>query len=180
VVQKEGLLRVMKADAPKLTARHQSRADVAIGAELALVVALGTRALPTVRGDRVRGEESGGVVPRWGIGRARTVALEASRPSMTRSTGLGPGGRRCCVALGEVQAMRIRPSSLDLRPLSAAGCRSRDGVGAGWGAGVACNAAFLSVTGGASDGPFADLLSMLVQEGWVSMTRWRLEFRPDR
>ena len=53
VIENEALLRIMKADTPETAGRNQARVDVAVGAELALVVALAAGALPAVRSGRM-------------------------------------------------------------------------------------------------------------------------------
>ena len=91
VIEGEGLLRIMKADAPKPTGRDQSSADMAVGAELGLAVALVAGAFPTVRCGWMCREEARRMVPRRCIGRARTMALETGGPSVAGGAGLRPG-----------------------------------------------------------------------------------------
>lgn len=131
VIKEEGLLRIMEARAPKPAGRDQPRADMAVGAELGLAVALVAGAFPAVRSGRVGREESGRMVPRRCIGRAGTMALEAGRPSVTGGTGLWPRGSRSCMDSGEIRAMRCRPSPLDLGPFAAAGRRGGNDLHAG-------------------------------------------------
>jgi hypothetical protein len=180
VIEDEGLLGIMKADAPKSTGGDQSRADMAIGAELGLAVALVTGAFPTVCCGGVGREEAGRVVARRCIGRAGTMALETGRPRVARGAGLRPRGRGSGVGLGEVQAMGFRSPSLDLGSLPAARCRSPNGLDAGGGADMADQAALLGVTARAAGRPLTDLPSMLAEERRVGMTRRGPELRPDR
>ena len=91
MIKGEGLLGIMKADAPKSTGRDQSRADMAVGAELGLAVALVAGAFPTVRRGGMGREEAGRMVSRRCVGRAGTMALETGRPSVTGGAGLRPG-----------------------------------------------------------------------------------------
>jgi hypothetical protein len=180
VIEGEGLLRIMKADAPKPAGRDQSSADMAVGAELGLAVALVAGAFPTVRCGGMGREEAGRMVSRRCIGRAGTMALETGRPSVAGGAGLRPRRSGSCVALGEVQAMGFRSPPLDLGPLAAAGCPSRNGLDAGWGAYVAGQAALLGVAARATDRTLADLPSMLAEKPRVGMARRGLELGPDR
>ena len=180
VIEGEGLLRVMKADAPKRTARDQSRADMAIGAELGLAVALVAGAFPTVRGGRMGREEAGRMVPRRCVGRAGTMALETGRPGVAGGTGLRPRGSGSGVGLGEVQAMGFRSPPLDLGALATVGGRSRNGLDVGGGAYMAGQATFLGVTGGAGGGTLANLSPMLPEECRVGMAGRRVQLCPDR
>ena len=81
----------MKAGAPKPTGRDQSRADMAVGAELGLAVALVAGAFPTVRCHGMCREEAARMVPRRCIAGAGTMALETGRPSVADGAGLRPG-----------------------------------------------------------------------------------------
>ena len=180
MIKGEGLLGIMKADAPKRTARDQSRADMAIGAELGLAVALVAGAFPTVRCGGMGREEAGRMVSRRCIGRVGTMALETGRPSMAGGAGLRPSRSGSGVAPGEVLAMGLRSPPLDLGPLAAAGCRSRNDLDAGWGAYVAGQATLLRVTGRATGRTLADLSSMPAEERRIGMARWGLELRPNR
>jgi hypothetical protein len=180
VIQEEGLLRIMKPDAPKPTGRDQSRADMAVGAELGLVVALITRAFPTVRCGGMGGEKARRMVPRRCIGRPGTVALETRRSNVAGGAGLGPRGSGSRVALGEVQAMRFRSRPLDPGPLASSGSRGWNRLDVGRGAYMAGQAAFLGMTAGATGRTLAHLSSVLAEEARVGMARRCLELRPDR
>jgi hypothetical protein len=131
VIKEEGLLRIMEARAPKPAGRDQSRADMAVGAELGLAVTLAAGAFPTVRGGGMGGEEAGRMVSRRCVGRAGTMALETGRPSVAGGAGLRPRGSESGVGLGEVQAMGFRSPPLDLGPFAAAGRRGGNGLHAG-------------------------------------------------
>ena len=84
------------------------------------------------------------------------------------------------MGLGKVQAMGVGSFTLDMGALSPAGCRSRYDRDAGRGADVASEATLLRVTGGATGGSLANLLSVLTQEGPIRVALGRLEFRPNR
>lgn len=53
VIEEEGRLRVVETDAAEPSGRDESRADMAAGAELALVVTVVAGAFPTVRRGRM-------------------------------------------------------------------------------------------------------------------------------
>lgn len=180
VIQEKGLLRIMKAAAPKQAGRDQSRADMAVGAELSLVVAVVARAFPAVCCGGMYGEKAGRMVPRRCIGPARPVTLEALRPSVAGGARLGPRGRGSWVALGEVQAMRFRPLSFDPGPRASAGARSRYGLDAGRGADVTAQAAFPGMTAGATGRFLADLPPVVPDEARVCVARRCLQLRLDR
>ena len=90
VIEDEGLLRIMKADASEPAWCDQSRVHMAVGAELSLVVAFIARAFPTVRGGGMCREEPGRMVARRRICRAGTMALEARWPSVAGHAALRP------------------------------------------------------------------------------------------
>jgi hypothetical protein len=180
VIKEESLLRIMKARAPKPAGRDQARADMAIGAELGLAVALVAGAFPTVCGGGMGREEARGMVARRCIGRAGTMALEAGGPGVAGGAGLRPRGSGSGMGLGEVQAMGFRSPPLDLGSLAAVGGRSPNGLDAGGGAYMASQATFLGVTGRAGGGTLASLPPMLPEECRVGMARRRLQLRPDR
>jgi len=180
MIEEEGLLRIMKADAPEPAGGGESRADMAVGAELGLVVALTARAFPTKRCGGMRRQEAGRMVPRRCIGRAGTMALETGRPGMAGGAALRPRGSGSSVALGEVQAMGFRPPTLDVSSLATARCRSRDGLDAGRGGCVAGQTTLLSVTSRAVGRRFTDLPSMPAKERRVVMARRSFELRPHR
>jgi len=180
MIKGEGLFCIMKADAPKPTGGDESRADMAVGAELGLAVAFIAGAFPTVCCGGMCRQETGRMVPRRGVGRAGTMALETGRPGVAGGAGLRPRGSGSGVGLGEVQAMGFRWPPLDLRSLAAAGCRGPNGLDAGGGAYMAGQAALLGVTGRATGRPLTDLPSMLAEERRVGMARRGPELRPDR
>ncbi len=179
VVQDEGLLRIMKTAAPKPTGGNQSRADMAVGAELGLAVTLAAGAFPTVRGGGMGREEAGRMVSRRCVGRAGTMALETGGTGVAGGAGLRPRGSESGVGLGEVQAMRFRSPALDLGSLAAAGCGSPNGLDAGGGAYMASQAAFLGVAGRTSGRALTDLPSVLTEKRRVGMARRGLELRMD-
>jgi hypothetical protein len=180
VIEDERLLGIMKADAPKSTGGNQSRADMAVGAELGLAVALVAGAFPTVCGGGMGREEAGRMVARRCIGRAGTMALETGRPRVAGGASLRPRGSGSGMGLGKVQAMGFRSPPLDLGSLAAAGCRSPNGLGAGGGADMTGQAALLGVTARAAGRPLTDLPSMLAEERRVGVARRGPELRPDR
>jgi hypothetical protein len=180
VVQEESLLGVMKAGATEAAGRNQPRGDMAVRAELGLIVALAAGALPAVRGNRVRRQETTGVITRWSVGRARTVTLETGGPSMARGAALRSRRGRCCMVLGKVQSMGLGSSPLGLCPPPASRCGGGDGLYRGRRASVAGEATLLGVTRGATGRALADLLAVLAQECRIGMTRGGLECRPDR
>jgi hypothetical protein len=179
VVQQEGLLRIMKAGASKRTTRNDSRAEVTVGTELGLAVALVAGTLATVGRRGMGREEASGMVPRRHIGGARAMALETCRAGVTGGAGLRPGGRGSGVALGEVQLMGFRPLSFDLSPLAPAGSSGRNGLDAGGGGHVAGQAALLGVTAGATRGALTRPASVPAEERRVGMARRCLELRPN-
>jgi len=180
VVQEKPLLGIMKADAAEATGRNQPRADMAVGAELGLIVALAAGALPAVGGNRVRGQETTGVITGWSVGRARPVTLETGGPSMARGTALRSSRGRCCMVLGKVQSVGLRSPPLGLCPLPAPRCGGRDRLYRGRRAGVAGQAALLGVTRGATGCALADLPAVLAQECRICMTRRGFECCLDR
>lgn len=180
VIEEKSLLCIMKAAAPKQAGRDQSGADMAIGAELGLVVAVVARGFPTVRCGGMCGEKAGWMVPWRCIGRAGPVTLQALRPSVAGGARLGSRGRGSCVALGEVQAMRFRSPAFDPGPPASARARSRYGLDAGGRADVTAQAAFPGMTAGATGGALADSPTVLPDEARVCMARRWLQLRLDR
>jgi hypothetical protein len=116
MAEQEEPLGIMIA-AVQLPSSTEPGLDMAIGTELARVVAVTARGLPGVRRRGVPGEESRRMVAGRGIGGIRPVAVETLRPHMTTLARLGTGTGDRAVLLSEVTGMRGRTLPTHVRSL---------------------------------------------------------------
>ena len=115
VIEQEGLLGVVIAAVSKLAGRDEAGVQVAVGAELPLVVAVAAGALPAVGRGRVTGEEARRVVARRRGSRVRPVAGQAGRTGVACAAALGTGRGRLGVQLGKIEPVRGGPLAVDRR-----------------------------------------------------------------
>lgn len=150
--------------------------DVAVGAELARVVAVTAGGLSRVGRRGVAGEEPRRVIARCRIGRIGTVTVETLGAHVTPLARCRPSIGDGTVGVGEVQAVRCRPSSPDIRPFSSPRSSDREGLYCPGFFHVAGETALLGMAGGAGGRGFARKPTVAGQELRVLMGCGGLQF----
>jgi len=180
VIEQEGLLGVVIAPVSKPGGRDEAGVQVAVGAELPLVVAVAAGALTAVGRRRVSGEEAHWVVARCRGSRVRPVAGQTGWTGVAGAATLGTGRGRLGVHLGKVEPVRGGPLPADRCSRPAPGAGRVDRLHIGRRSDVTGDAALLGMAHRAFRGLFACLAPVAAEEARVGVIRRRFQLRLER